>query len=196
MTESPVRPAERTDRRKGGYLVRPAGAADLPGARSVMLDTFYRVLGYGYLPRSHQDVIDLVGSYLDHPDNRLWVATCADEVVATTAVRAEGPRCPPHPRWLADRFPDGATAQLFRVYVRPEHQRRGLASVMVREAVAFVAGHPCLQALYLHTDTRVPGALSFWQTLGTVVHDARRPGDGFQTVHLEIPLPGSGRAAG
>lgn len=170
------------------YAIREARVTDLPGARRVMLDTFYRVLGCGYMPEHHDDVIDPERVYLRHPDQRLWVAVHGDEVVATTAVRARGPRTPPHPAWLAERFPDGTTAQLFRVYVAPEHQRRGLATRLVRQAVDFVRDNPALHRLYLHTDAKSPGALEFWQTFGTVIHDARTPGATFQTVHLEIAL--------
>ncbi|MBL1079471.1 GNAT family N-acetyltransferase [Nocardia sp. 2] len=153
-----------------------------------MLDTFYRVFGYGYLPDLHDDVIDLAGTYLDHPTQRLWVAEHAGQIVATSAIRARGPRNPPHPAWLVDRYPDGTTAQFFRVYVRPEHQRRGLASRLVRQGIDFVRETPALDRLYLHTDTRTPGALEFWQTFGEIVHDGRDPANTFQTVHLEIPL--------
>ncbi|WP_067857123.1 GNAT family N-acetyltransferase [Nocardia shimofusensis] len=171
-----------------GYAIREARAEDMPGARRIMLDTFYNVLGCGYMPEHHDDVIHPERVYLDHPNQRLWVAVRDDEVVATTAVQARGPRTPPHPGWLAEQFPDGVTAQLFRVYVAPEHQRRGLASRLVEHAVAFVKANPALDRLYLHTDAKSPGALEFWQTFGTVVHDARRPGARFQTVHLTIPL--------
>lgn len=181
---------DRPDRRRSdsAYLIRRAADADLAGARSVMLDTFYRTFDYGYLPASHDDVVDLARSYLDDPDQLLLVAVLDGDVVATTAIRARGPRCPPHPAWLVDRYPDATTAQLFRVYVRPEHQRRGLATDLVNRAVAFVRDRARYQRLYLHTDTRTAGALEFWQTFGSIVHDGRHPGDGYQTVHLEIPL--------
>jgi hypothetical protein len=58
-----------------GYLVREAGPADLAGARSVMLDTFYQVFGIGYLPEYHQDVINPDAAYLRHPRHRLWVSS-------------------------------------------------------------------------------------------------------------------------
>ncbi|MEV0434818.1 GNAT family N-acetyltransferase [Nocardia sp. NPDC050413] len=170
------------------YLVRPAGPADLTGARSVMLDTFYQVFGIGYLPEHHHDVIDLDATYLRHPRNRLWVAEHEGVVVGTTAIRAKGPAHPPHPAELARRYPDDTTAQLFRVYVRPEHHRRGLATRLVTAAVETVRATTEFDRLYLHTDARTPGALEFWLTFGHIVHDARGPHDGFQTVHLEIPL--------
>ncbi|MGV9408371.1 GNAT family N-acetyltransferase [Nocardia sp. NPDC003693] len=171
-----------------GYRVRQAEAADLPGARSVMLDTFYRVFGHGYLPRYHGDVIDPDTVYLRHPRNRLWVAEHEGEIVATTAIRAQGPAHPPHSAELARRYPDETTAQLFRVYVRPEHHRHGLATRLVRTAVDHVRATPEFERLYLHTDARTPGALEFWLTFGDIVADARGPHTEFQTVHLEIPL--------
>ncbi|GAA2891169.1 GNAT family N-acetyltransferase [Streptosporangium fragile] len=171
------------------YDVHLAEAEHLEGARGVMLDTFYREFGYGYRPEWHRDVIDLDGVYLRPARHALFVATKGGEVVGTTAVRAGGPSCPPHPRFLADRYPAETTAQLFRVYVRPEHRRHGLARAMVGLACRFVADVGGYEALYLHTDTRVDGAEAFWRSLATVVHDAR-DGDHehFQTVHFEIPL--------
>jgi GNAT superfamily N-acetyltransferase len=173
----------------GPYDVRSAGHRHLEGARSVMMDTFYRDFGYGYRPDWHHDVIDLAGTYLTPEHHALFVATKGDEVVGTTAVRAAAPKSPPHPRDLARRYPAETTAQLFRVYVRPGHRRCGLARALVRLAVDFVAHQPRYQALYLHTDTRVEGAEPFWRSMAEPVHD---PGDN-QTVHFEIPLPGRPR---
>jgi GNAT superfamily N-acetyltransferase len=170
------------------YVVREALPRDVPGARGVMLDTFYRDLGYGYLPEYHEDVIDLARAYLCHPRQRLWVAAFDDQVVATAAIRARGPAAPPHPAWLARRYPDHVTAQLIRVYVRSEHRRRGLATELVSQAIEFVRDTPDYQRLYLHTNANVPGALKFWKSVGTVVYDGRGPGRPFQTVHLEIDL--------
>ncbi|MFC4058958.1 GNAT family N-acetyltransferase [Planomonospora corallina] len=171
------------------YDIRPARRQDLDGARSLMLDTFYREFGHGYHPEWHRDVIDLEGVYLRAPRHALFVAVHDDEVVGTTCVRATGPKSPPHPAWLAERYPCGSTAQLFRVYVRPAHRRRGLARELVRRACAHVASTPGYSRLYLHTDTRIEGAEAFWRSVAVPVHDAR-DGDPsrFQTVHFEIPL--------
>ncbi|NUP77271.1 MAG: GNAT family N-acetyltransferase, partial [Nonomuraea sp.] len=81
------------------------------------------------------------------------------------------------------------TAQLFRVYVRPGHRRHGLARRLVGLARAFVAATPGYERLYLHTDTRVPGAEAFWAAIATRVHDA------FPAAHFEIPLTGPSPAA-
>ena len=172
------------------YEVRLATHADLPGARSVMLDTFYREFGHGYRPRWHGDVIDLAGTYLEPARHALFVAVTGDEVVGTTAVRAQGPASPPHPAWLAERYSGPTTAQLFRVYVRREHRRRGLARALVDAAVRFIAETPGYERVYLHTDTRVPGAEPFWRSVAVEVCDARDGDQGtHETVHFEIPVP-------
>ncbi|MCG5218553.1 GNAT family N-acetyltransferase [Streptosporangium sp. KLBMP 9127] len=171
------------------YHVTHAEPGHLDGARRVMLDTFYREFGYGYRPEWHWDVVDLAGTYLRPGGHTLVVAVHEGEVVGTTAVRAGGPKSPPHPRRLADRYPDDSTAQLFRVYVDPAHRRHGLARRMVRLACDFVAAHGGYKIVYLHSDTRVEGAEAFWRSLAEPVHDSR---DGdltrFQTVHFEILL--------
>ncbi|MCP2257367.1 Acetyltransferase (GNAT) family protein [Streptoalloteichus tenebrarius] len=174
----------------GDYDVRMAGPQHVEGARRVMLDTFYRDFDYGYQPAWHWDVIDLDGVYLRPARHALFVATLGEEVVGTTAVRAAAPKSPPHPRELVERYPAESTAQLFRVYVRREHRRHGLARAMVEMARRFVARTPGYEAIYLHTDTRVDGAEPFWRSLAVEVYDGR-DGDPsrFQTVHFEIPIP-------
>ncbi|MEU9160850.1 GNAT family N-acetyltransferase [Streptomyces sp. NPDC048424] len=177
--------------RVGAYEVRHAGPQDVRGARSVMLDTFYREFAYGYVPAWHSDVVDILGTYLDHPRHALVVAVRDGEVVGTCAVHSRGPAHPPHPRRLVERYPSGSTAQLLRVYVRPAHRRHGLARAMVRQACAFVAGVPGYERVYLHTNVDIPGAERFWRSLATEVWDARTTGEhgGFGTVHFEIPAP-------
>ncbi|GAA3967675.1 GNAT family N-acetyltransferase [Actinomadura viridis] len=171
------------------YEIRDARPEDLDGARGVMLDTFYRDLGYGYRPEWHRDVIDLEETYLRTPRHALFVAARGGQIVGTAAVRAQGPRNPPHPAWLTERYPDHRTAQLFRVYVRREHRRNGLARALVGRARDFVAATPGYERLYLHSDTRSDGAEPFWRSVAEVVHDERDGNpDHFQTVHYEIPL--------
>ena len=179
------------------YTVRPATAADVDGARSVMLDTFYRDFDYGYVPRWHADAIDIAGSFLDDPRHLLLVAVYRDgeddaEIVGTTGVRSVGPQHPPHPAWLAERYPSGTTAQIVRVYVEPKHRRHGLARHMVHMACEFAAATPGYESIYLHTNVRVEGADGFWRSLAKEVCDARKTGEhgpGCDTVHFEIPMP-------
>ncbi|MFJ6570485.1 GNAT family N-acetyltransferase [Streptomyces sp. NPDC091292] len=180
------------------YRIRTATPDDLDGARAVMLDTVYRDFGTGYVPRWHSDIIDPRGAYLDPVRHTLLVAVEVDRsgegrggtVVATAALDSRGPAHPPNPRWLADRYPSGSTAQLRRVYVRPESRRRGLARRLVGELLDFAVADGGYDAAYLHTDPAVPGAEAFWRSLGKVVCDERaEPGGGQGIVHVEVPLP-------
>ncbi|MEU6033896.1 GNAT family N-acetyltransferase [Actinomadura sp. NPDC047616] len=175
------------------YRIRRATADDLDGARSVMLDTVYRDFGTGYVPRWHRDIIDLEGAYLASPRHTLLVAVDErDDVVATAALDSRGPQSPPNPWRVAARYPSGKTAQVRRVYVRPEHRRRGLARRLVGELLEFAAAEGGYGAVYLHTDPSVPGAESLWRSLGTVVCDERaeEPDGGQGIVHFEIPMAG------
>ncbi|WP_258055121.1 GNAT family N-acetyltransferase [Streptomyces sp. Ru71] len=155
-----------------------------------MLDTLYRDFGTGYVPRWHGDIVDLAGAYLVPARHTLLVALDADgRVVATGALDSRGPAHPPNPRHLARRYPCGTTAQLRRLYVRPEHRRRGLARRLVSELLAFASADGGYRAVYLHTDPSVPGAEAFWRSLGTVVHDEREDADtGNGVLHVEIPM--------
>ncbi|MEV1047966.1 GNAT family N-acetyltransferase [Streptomyces sp. NPDC049916] len=198
VTAGPSRPSGplpgRTDadpgREAAGYVLRTATAADLGGARAVMLDTVYRDLRSGYVPRWHADIIDPGAAYLRPERCTLLVVEHRGEIVATGAVRDRGPQTPPNPRWVADRFPSGTTAQLCRIYVRPEHRRHGVARRLVRELTEFAVRAGGYEALYLHTDPAVPGAEPFWRSLAHEVCDERElPGGGQGIVHFELPMP-------
>lgn len=176
--------------RTADYTIRTATPADVAPARAVMLDTVYRDFRTGYVPRWHGDVIDPVGAYLTPARHTLLVAVDADgEVVATGALDSRGPAHPPNPAHVAERYPSGVTAQLRRVYVRPEHRRRGLARRLVDELLAFAAADGGYRAVYLHTDPAVEGAEPFWRSLAKVVHDEREDAGGGQgIVHFDVPL--------
>ncbi|MFJ5838032.1 GNAT family N-acetyltransferase [Streptomyces shenzhenensis] len=172
-------------------IIRSAGPEDIGGVRGVMLDTVYRDFGTGYVSRWHEDIVDPVSAYVVPERHALLVAVDAGggDVVATAALDSRGPAHPPNPLELAECYPSGATAQLRRVYVRPEYRRRGLARRLVEELLAFAEADGGYRSVYLHTDPAVPGAEAFWRSLGKVVHDEREdPGGGQGIVHFEIPM--------
>lgn len=171
-----------------GYLIRPATFEDVGGARSVMLDTIYRDLRTGYVPHWHADVIDIEGAYLIPPRHALFVAERDGQIVATGGVRSHGPQHPPNPAWIAERYPSGSTAQLCRVYVRPEHRRQGIARALVGTLLDFVRAAGGYDSVYLHTDPNSPGAEAFWRSIARLVCDERELPGGQQVVHFEIDL--------
>lgn len=181
-----------------GFVTRRALAEDLPGAKATIMGVLDEDLG-GYNPDVHWDMEQLHQVYLERPHYYLLVAI--DErtgtVVATTAVRPGGPKCPPHPQWLCDQYDPDRTAQLFRVYVDKDYRRYGLARALVNLARDFVASDGSFDVIYLHTDPRSPGAEAFWRSMPTVeIHDPRPHGGDYQTVHFHMRFPdGSLRSA-
>ncbi|MFC8587252.1 GNAT family N-acetyltransferase [Streptomyces sp. NPDC057217] len=173
------------------YRIRTATPDDLGEARAVMLDAVYRDFGTGYVPRWHADIIDPERFCLVPPRHTLLVAVDERDgtVAATAALDARGPEHPPNPRWIAERFPSGETAQLRRVYVRPEHRRRGLAGRLVAEPAVFARADGGYRSLYLHTYASSPGAEALWRSLGKLVLDERTEPEGDQgTLHFEAPM--------
>ena len=173
----------------GDYEVRRARREDVEEARTLMLDTFYRVMGHGYVSEWHADVIDLEQAYFETSGQALFVAALGEEVVGTTAVRASGPKSPPHPEWIAERYGTPATAQIFRTYVNAEHRRNGLARALVERSCAFVAETGRYDTIYLHTNPAIEGAEPFWRSVAKEVHDARGDSRYSPTIHFEIPVP-------
>ncbi|SFT04712.1 MULTISPECIES: GNAT family N-acetyltransferase [Saccharopolyspora] len=173
----------------GDYEVRRARREDIDNARTLMLNTFYWVMGHGYVAEWHADVIDLERTYFHTPGQALFVATLGDEVVGTAAVRASGPKNPPHPKWIADRYGTPGTAQLFRTYVNPEHRRNGLARALVEQSCEFIAETGRYDTIYLHTNPAIEGAEPFWRSVAKEIYDARNHSQYSPTIHFEIPVP-------
>jgi GNAT superfamily N-acetyltransferase len=162
------------------YRIRVATEEDLGGARAVMLDALYRDFGTGYVPHWHEDVIDLAGYYLRPERHVLLVAVDRDGVIAATAaLDARGPR---QPEWLAQQYPSGQTAQLRRVYVRPEHRRRGLARALLAELLEFARADSGYRSVYLHAYRHSPGAMDLWRSSGDIVWEED------DVVHFEVGL--------
>ncbi len=172
---------------------RAVTAAELAGARAVVLRTAELDLGYGYQPQWHWDLDRPVETYVDNPRQAMFVAVDAlGTVVSTAAIRVGGPNVPPHPPELGRRYGDRqAVAQLLRVATLPGHRRHGLARRLVAACQEFVRADGGFRVIYLHTNTRVPAAEPFWRSLPVVeiLDDRDRESDPrFATVHFELPM--------
>jgi ribosomal protein S18 acetylase RimI-like enzyme len=169
-----------------GCTITDALSSQLAAVEHHMRGMLARELG-GYDPALHADVDDLAGTYLDRPGWALLVAVDAYGGVAGTAsVRPGGP-APQHvPGWLAQRYADGTTGQVCRVWVDPGRRRAGVGRALALAAMrrALAEGY---DPVCLHTNASVPGALAFWRSVDEVVevHDAR-PDDPWSTVHFEV----------
>lgn len=173
------------------YTIRPAQPHDCDGARSVMLDTFYREFDYGYVPAWHPDVIDIQGTYLDNPRHQLIVALSHDEVVATAGLLSRGPAASTASTMAGGALRLRGAARTHLCPARAQAPwtgpRHGAEGMRIRRRHG---GYDCV---YLHTNVNIPGAQGFWNSIAKEVFDARTTGEhgaGFGTVHFEIPLPG------
>ncbi|CAN5147870.1 hypothetical protein BH20ACT22_BH20ACT22_12660 [soil metagenome] len=125
------------------WRIRAALPRDLPGARAFMLRVLEEDFDDGFRLDWHSDIADIdtmTATYLSHSRQALFVAVDQTGcVLATTAVREDGPRCPPHPDWLAARYAGPESAQLMRVWVAREHRQRGIARHLVSTACRWAA---------------------------------------------------------
>lgn len=177
-----------------GFTVREARPEDLPEAVAMIWRVLRDDMKISYDPARHADLDDPQCVYLDNPRHALFVAIdgATGEVIGTTALRADGPKSPPHPAWLAERYTSDEVVQLFRVYIAPEARRRGAARALVEAARHFVATEGSYHTIYLHTNPLVPGAEAFWRAMPTTeVYDARTADNPAGAVHFELSFPSS-----
>ncbi len=140
MTTTQI-PRDQIELSGNGFTVRHARIEDLPGAQAVVRRVLQEDLGIGHTPMWHWDVDHPQKVYLDNPRHALFVAVddATTEVIGTAGIQTGGPRSPIFESSLTDRYRFQETAQLYRVYISPEHRRRGVASTLVEAARRFVA---------------------------------------------------------
>lgn len=167
-------------------IIRELAVEDIPMAREVMLRTVHEDLGDPYDPRIHADIDDMTGWYLTPTGPFMLVAVDDDgEIVGTGGIRGGALKeglSPPH---LVERYRDGRTGQLVRVYVLREHRRRGIARRLVLAVLDRARGEGHYDTIALHTYPHSPGALPFWRSFDTVVVEDDSSG-GTRSVFLEM----------
>lgn len=177
-----------TDRR--GFTIRPINEEDISAAREVMLRSVREDIGGCYDPVTHADIDQLREQYLDPPSPGPFMLVAVDddsgEVIGTGGIRDGALKGATVPAELIDRYTDGKTCQLVRVYVLREHRRRGIAHAIVQEALHRVNVEGHYEAVALHTFPPSPGALPFWRAMGAEVllDDVDGPSE---VLYMEIP---------
>ena len=171
-----------------GFTARLAEGADLDAARELMHRTFFEDFGYSALVASHNDTLDLAGTYLEPEHNALFVAVddASGRVIATCAAHEWNRRHPLHPDWLHQRYQEQPAVELLRCYTRKEDRRRGAQRELVELVRRWVLADGTYAIVNLHTYAAIPGAEPFWRSLAYPLHDSRPTP--FNTVHFELPL--------
>lgn len=152
-------------------IIRELAVEDVPEARAVMLRSVREDLRDPYDPAIHADIDDPVSWYVtpDGPFMLVAVDETAGRIVGTAGIRGGALKeglSPPH---LVERYRDGRTGQLVRVYVLREHRRRGIARRLVDAVLDRARREGHYDTIALHTYPHSPGAVPFWRSFGSVV---------------------------
>lgn len=152
-------------------IIRELTVEDIPRAREVMLRTVREDFGDEYDPHVHADIDDMVGWYIAPAGPFMLVAVDEEtgEIVATAGIRGGALKEGLSPRHLVERYRDGRAGQLVRVYVERSHRRLGIARSLVLAVLDRARREAHYDTIALHTFPHSPGALPFWQSLGSVV---------------------------
>lgn len=131
-----------------GPDIEPAGAADAPGVIALIGRVFDE---YGFVFEPAVEVPDLAAfdRHYAPPHGAFWVVRAGEVVVGSVGVERV----------------DGSTAELHRLYVEPDHRRRGLGRALVEAVLAWcrTAG---VTDLSLWSDTRFDRAHALYESMG------------------------------
>lgn len=141
-------------------------------------------MGYGYVPKWHQDIVNMEKYYLNPEKNNFFVAYLeSGEIIATIGLRAYDKDFPE----FRHLYSKDTTSSIWRLFVDEKYRRCGLASKMFCVAENF-ANEVGYSEIYLHTHKTLSGALEFWTKMGFVVSlDAN---DELETVHMDKKIVG------
>jgi GNAT superfamily N-acetyltransferase len=173
-----------------GFIVRPLRAEDIPAAQAVMFRSVKEDFGSEYDAEIHADIDGIDTWYLnpEEPGPFMLVAedTETGEVIATGGARNGRLKAGVTPPELVERYSDGKSGQIVRVYVLREQRRRGIAQALFEAILDRIAADGVYEAVNLHTFRPSPGAVPFWTAMGAeiLVDDT----NGASTaLYMEIP---------
>lgn len=171
------------------FVVRELTIDDLPEARALMLRSVVEDFGDEYDPRVHADIDDMIGWYLEPEGPFMLVVAdrATGELLATGGIRGGALKEGLSPQNLVERYRDGHTGQLVRVYVLREHRRRGIARIVVDAVLERVAREGIYATIALHTFRHSPGAIPFWLSMGARIIEDDTTGIS-RAIFLEIPV--------
>ncbi len=174
------------------WSVQLLSPATLAGAQEVMRTCIARDFGAAHDPVVHADVDDPLHRYPGTAEAFLLVAVDAGsgEVLGTAGLRDGRLRPGATPPHLLERYADGRTGQLVRVYVAAAARRRGTARALVAAVRERAAADGRYERLALHAYRHSPGAVAFWEALGArvVADDSAGPS---RSVFYEFTSSGS-----
>lgn len=154
-----------------GYQITELRPEDVEQAREVMFRSVAEDFGSDYDPLVHADIDDLEGWY-SGPQGPFMLVVRDDvtgRVIATGGIRGGTLKEGLSPQHLVERYRDGRTAQVVRVYVLREERRRGIARALVGAILDRARSDGYYDRIVLHTYLHSPGAVAFWTSTGAVL---------------------------
>ena len=140
--------------------------------------------GYGYVPKWHQDIMDMKSYYIFPEKNNFFVAYNENcEIIATIGIRAYDKDFPE----FRGIYSMDTTSSIWRLFVEKKYRRCGLASKMFSVAENF-ANESDYTNIYLHTHKTLPGAIEFWTKMGFII--ILDSNDELETVHMDKKIRG------
>ena len=114
-------------------------------------------MGYGYVPKWHQDIMNMEEYYISPERNNFFVAYLeTGEIIATIGLRAYDKDFPK----FRHLYSKDTTSSIRRLFVDDKYRRCGLASKMFSIAENF-AKEEGYDEIYLHTHKTLPGAVEY-----------------------------------
>lgn len=152
---------------------------DLMEIREFLFRMIKKEFGYDYVPKWHQDIMNLDEYYIDPERNAFFVAYSEDgEIIGTIGIRAYDKNF----EQFRHLYSNESTSSIWRLFVDRRYRRCGLASKMFSVAENFAKDNG-YNDIYLHTHKNLDGALRFWTKMGFVI--TLDEGDELETVHME-----------
>lgn len=140
--------------------------------------------GYDYVPKWHQDIVNMEEYYIRPKKNNFFVAYYeTGEIIATIGIRSYDKDFPE----FRNLYSRKTTSSIWRLFVDRRCRRCGLASKMFHIAENF-AKEVGYDDIYLHTHKNLDGALKFWTKMGFII--ALDANDELQTVHMDKKIQG------
>lgn len=154
-------------------------SGQINNVREFLFGMIKKELGYGYVPKWHQDIMNLEEFYVTPEKNNFFVAYDENgEIVGTIGIRSYDKDFPE----FREKYSEDSTSSIWRLFVDRKCRRCGLASKMFSVAESF-ANNVGYSMIYLHTHKTLDGAIEFWKKMGFVV--TLDTDNELETVHMD-----------
>ena len=145
-----------------------------------MFDLIREEYGLGYVPKYHQDIVNLKQTYLTPVNNNFYFAInpYSQEIMGTIGIRGYDKNF----IQFENRYDKISTASFWRLLVNKKYRRNHIGSNLVKIAEEFAISRN-YEEIYLHTQKSVIEGYKFWKSLN---YDVTSIDD--DTIHMEKKL--------